>query len=325
MNIHVLPVAWSTHGDRLRAIREAVFINEQGVDRDLEWDGQDETAAHFIALDEAGRALGTGRLLEGGQIGRMAVLADQRGRGIGRRILDLAVEHAKNQGLTEVFLHAQADAVEFYGKAGFVTTGGTFMEAGIEHVSMTMQLPIPFEHDESTQHLEIVNPDEPLVQRGEAKIIQFDSEGDARASLCQVLEDARRTVDIQSPDLDHAMFGYSGAVDLLSQLARSGKPAHVRILIESSSRIVSRGHLLIELARRLPTKITILRIPQDLRQGRHAYVVVDEFGVWVQPDNTVYTGWANRNDPVEAMRLTGNFNYLYDRSLPDPELRRLEI
>ena len=108
-------------------------------------DGQDETAVHFIAIDEAGHALGTARLLETGQIGRMAVLANQRGRGIGRRLLDLAIEHAKTQGLGNVFLHAQTDAINFYRKAGFVTTGGTFMEAGIEHVSMTMPLPVPFE------------------------------------------------------------------------------------------------------------------------------------------------------------------------------------
>ena len=175
------------------------------------------------------------------------------------------------------------------------------------------------------QHLKIVNPDQPTVERGESEIIQFDSEGDARASLCRVLADARRTVDIQSPDLDHAMFGYSGSVELLSRFARTGKPARLRMLIESSSRIVSRGHPLIDLAQRLTSKITILRIPEDLRQGHHTYVVVDEYRVWVQPDNTVYAGWANCNDPVEAMRLTGNFNYLFDRSVPDPELRRLDI
>ena len=325
MNVHVLVVDWSTHGDRLREIREKVFIDEQGVERETEWDGQDATAVHFIALDEAGQALGTARLLADGQIGRMAVLAGERGRGIGRKLLDLAVEQAKQQGLTDVFLHAQADVTDFYRKAGFVVTGGTFMEAGIEHVPMRMQLPIPFQPDESTQHLDIINPDEPLVERADAKLIGFDSESDARDCLCQVLGDARRTVDIQSPYLDHAMFAYAPCIETLSAFARAGKPAQLRILIESSSRIVSRSHPLIDLARRLTSKVTILRIPEDLRQGQHSYVVADECGVWLQPDSTVYTGWANRNEPVEALRLTGNFNYLFERSTPDPELRRLDL
>ncbi len=75
MPVHAVKVDWSTHRDRLRAIRARVFIEEQGVPQDLEWDGLDESADHFIALNEAGVALGTARLLNTGQIGRMAVLA----------------------------------------------------------------------------------------------------------------------------------------------------------------------------------------------------------------------------------------------------------
>lgn len=325
MNVHVLAVDWASHGSRLRAVREKVFIEEQGVDREIEWDGLDETASHFIALDESGQAVGTARLLPDGQIGRMAVLRERRGQHIGRRLLDTAIEHAKEKALTRVFLHAQTDAVGFYQKAGFVTTGETFMEAGIEHVSMELQLPIPFESDETARQLEIVNPDEPVAPQSEGRIIPFDSEAGARDTLHEILHGARRTVDIHSPDLDHVLFAHAPCVNALSAFARLGGPARLRILIEDSSRIVARGHPLIALARRLSSKISALRIPEDLRQGRHTYVVADERGVWLQPDSTVYTGWANPNDPVEGMRLTDNFNYLFDRSVADPELRQLSL
>ena len=145
MPVHAVKVEWATHRDRLRAIRARVFIEEQGVPKDLEWDGLDESAEHFIALNEAGVALGTARLLSTGQIGRMAVLAEQRGRGIGRQLLETAVSHAVTLGMPRVFLHAQRHAEGFYRKSGFAPTGAETVEAGIEHVEMDMILPIPFE------------------------------------------------------------------------------------------------------------------------------------------------------------------------------------
>ena len=78
MDVHVLHVQWSEQSARLSELRERVFIDEQGVDRDIEWDGQDEQAEHFLALNEAGLAIGCARLLADGQIGRMAVLAFPR-------------------------------------------------------------------------------------------------------------------------------------------------------------------------------------------------------------------------------------------------------
>jgi len=95
MPVHAVRVEWSTHKEKLRAIRERVFIEEQRVPRDIEWDGLDEDASHFIALNEMGLALGTAQLLTNtGQIGRMAVLKEQRGRDIGRQLLKAAIDHA---------------------------------------------------------------------------------------------------------------------------------------------------------------------------------------------------------------------------------------
>ena len=136
MNVHVHEVSWESHHTELRAVRHAVFIEEQNVPRDLEWDGMDETSNHFIAETSDGNVIGTARLMPSGQIGRMAILIPYRGHGIGRRMLDMAIQSASRSGMKEVFLHAQSYALEFYLKAGFITDGIEFEEAGIPHRSM---------------------------------------------------------------------------------------------------------------------------------------------------------------------------------------------
>ena len=120
-------------------IRFAVFVEEQGVPREIELDEMDAACIHAIAyLDE--KAVGTGRLLPDGHIGRMAVLKKWRGHGIGSRILNALVEQARRRGGREVALSAQVHAVPFYRAHGFVEEGGEYLEAGIRHQAMRRPL-----------------------------------------------------------------------------------------------------------------------------------------------------------------------------------------
>jgi len=131
-------VSWSAEGDALSSVRHAVFVEEQEIDPDEEWDGEDPGSRHFLARDEGGRPIGTARLMPSGQIGRMAVLAEWRGHGVGARLLALAVEAARQGAMERIFLHAQAQVVEFYERAGFEAFGEPFFEAGIEHRMMAL-------------------------------------------------------------------------------------------------------------------------------------------------------------------------------------------
>lgn len=131
---------WAADAVDLLAVRLAVFVREQGVPPDLELDGQDAAARHLLARDRAGQPIGTARLLPGGQIGRMAVLADWRGRGIGGALLLRLLQTAERAGLSEVFLHAQTAAVDFYQRQGFTAEGEVFVEAGIPHRCMRRRL-----------------------------------------------------------------------------------------------------------------------------------------------------------------------------------------
>lgn len=135
---------WAALGAQAGAIRDAVFIQEQGIPAALEHDAADALAVHAVAYNRLGRPLGTGRLLRAGpgvaKIGRMAVLASVRGAGVGRPLLDALVDAARDRGDHEVLLHAQASAVGFYLRAGFSARGPAFEEAGIEHREMALSL-----------------------------------------------------------------------------------------------------------------------------------------------------------------------------------------
>lgn len=129
-------VPWSAAQALVAPVREAVFIREQGVPADLEWDDLDAAALHALAEDPSGRVIGTARLLPDGYIGRMAVLVPWRRRGVGSAMLVRLLVAAGDQGLRTVRLNAQTEAVAFYVRHGFEKRGGEFLDAGIPHVAM---------------------------------------------------------------------------------------------------------------------------------------------------------------------------------------------
>lgn len=128
--------AWPGDAGDLRLVREAVFVREQGVPVELEWDGLDETAVHALAVTGRGDPVGTGRLLPDGHIGRMAVLAAWRGRGVGGALLDALMDVARRRGDRLLILNAQTRATRFYARWGFRPEGPEFSEAGIPHRRM---------------------------------------------------------------------------------------------------------------------------------------------------------------------------------------------
>ncbi len=126
---------WTRDRSALRQVREKVFVEEQGVPLELEWDEFDAVSRHVLA-EADGEPVGTGRLLPDGYVGRMAVLAGWRGLGVGTQLLQRLLRLAEESGLREVVLHAQTHATPFYRAHGFVPDGVPFLEAGIEHQRM---------------------------------------------------------------------------------------------------------------------------------------------------------------------------------------------
>ena len=137
---HIVCTTWDRNSDQLGKIRRIVFVEEQGVPAEMEWDENDETAMHLLAMGPNQQPLGTARLLNTGQIGRIAVLKAHRNKGIARALLQKTVSLAIGNDYSSVFLHAQTPVIPFYESLGFKVSGRPFLEAEIEHYLMTKVL-----------------------------------------------------------------------------------------------------------------------------------------------------------------------------------------
>ncbi len=135
-NHTVITTTWKVDQQRLSKIRETVFIQEQSVPIEMEWDEWDAKAWHLLALDHNDQPLGTARICTNGQIGRMAVLQQYRRQGIGSALLKQAIKLAKAEQLNPIFIHAQTSVEAFYAHFDFTVTGKEFIEAGISHIEM---------------------------------------------------------------------------------------------------------------------------------------------------------------------------------------------
>lgn len=133
--IEVITADFNAHFSEIEHIRTSVFINEQKVPVELEWDEFDSEATHILAYYE-GSAVGTARLLNNGHIGRMAVLVGYRSRKIGQNMLKYLIQLAENKAVVLIKLSAQEHAVKFYQKYGFNVTSNVYMDAGIPHYDM---------------------------------------------------------------------------------------------------------------------------------------------------------------------------------------------
>ncbi len=135
---------WDTLGREAQALRTAVFVDEQQIPAELEWDAADANAVHAVAFNRFGLAVATGRWVDvddtTAKIGRMAVVQPLRGSGVGGAVLRALMQSARAQGKQQVLLHAQTSAVPFYLRAGFSSAGAPFEEAGIAHQAMVQRL-----------------------------------------------------------------------------------------------------------------------------------------------------------------------------------------
>lgn len=142
---------WANHKHQLKKIRDQVFIQEQNVPVELEWDGLDEEAVHVLAevsfndkkVHSKKLAIGTARIIINNKqayIGRMAVVSEWRGKGVGSEILSSCINACRKQRVEKIILNAQVYVTQFYQKAGFIISSDEFLDAGIAHKQMTLLL-----------------------------------------------------------------------------------------------------------------------------------------------------------------------------------------
>ncbi len=138
LNFSVTLTCWGSDRVKLSAVRRTVFIEEQSVPEELELDENDADCEHVLATLHDGTAIGAGRLMPDGRIGRMAVIRQYRGHGVGLAMLELLVQNAQERKLPNVHLHSQCSAIGFYEKLGFIADGDIFQDAGIDHRNMRL-------------------------------------------------------------------------------------------------------------------------------------------------------------------------------------------
>jgi len=134
-NLKIIIADWQKDKTSLQNIRRIVFIEEQGVPEDMEWDEYDTSSTHYLVTHNH-KTIATARLKPDGQIGRMAVLAEYRNQGIGSKLLQFVLKNAAQTNINKVYLHAQVEAIPFYEKQGFTSQSDIFYEANIPHREM---------------------------------------------------------------------------------------------------------------------------------------------------------------------------------------------
>ena len=135
-NFRVIYATWPTDKDVLYAVRHRVFVVEQQVPENEEWVGDDDQFTAVVAINQKHQPIGTGRISADGVIGRMAVLKEWRGKGVGAAILEKLIQFGRQSGQKQFTLSSQVHAIPFYESHGFVAEGPVYLDAGIKHRSM---------------------------------------------------------------------------------------------------------------------------------------------------------------------------------------------
>lgn len=292
-------VQYATDARLVHQVRDAVFVQEQQVPRALERDALDPLSHHVLVRDPAGTPIGTARLTPEHRIGRMAVLAAWRGRGVGDALLVVLLDEARRRQWPAVSLHAQVGAEAFYARHGFLPEGDRFIEAGIEHQAMRRVLAGPAG----------------IAHRVEAVAI-----------TTAVIAQARRSLVIYSRVLDPGLWDAPAVVDGLRRFATRQTGAQVHVLLQDAATPQRALAPLIGLGQRLPSVFAFREVhdPVDLPYTA-AFVANDHHGYYFRPLGHRFDGEAGLAHGGRARQLREEFSQIWERSRPVSEYRALGL
>lgn len=319
MNIpsfYLEPANYAVDFEAIHYLRNLVFVEEQQIPPDVEFDELDRQCHHVIARDAECRPIGTGRLSPEGKIGRMAVTQEWRRQRVGESLLHALIEKARNLGLTTVTANAQLTALGFYEKFGFIQEGETFMEAGIPHQAVRLMLeplnrpvrPLP-------------SPKEPSVEA-----LRLETVESALAATLRLITGARRQLCIYSHDLEYNLYGQNDIVEVLKQFALRNRNSTVQIIIQDPASLQSQTHPVLELAQKLPSYF-LIRTPMEAEDLQYlsAFVINDDDGYLFRLLGNRYEGHWSPNLPARNRQLREEFERVWQRSRPCTEFRALGL
>lgn len=299
-------IDYADGSDELLAVRETVFIIEQNVPVEEERDALDPQCRHVIARDEHGIPIGTGRLVppqdasaSPARIGRMAVLREWRGAGVGDAMLQSLLRQARELGWNDIVLNAQVSAQAFYARHGFAAFGQRFMEAGIEHQPMRRMLDRPRAVDD----------------RDAAVVV-----------AAELILAARRTLYVYSRELDPGLFDAPRVLDALRRFGTRGQGNEMRVLLQDAE-APQRAHApLLSLAQRLPSVILFREVDDPVdRAYPSAYLANDDGGYYFRGLGHRFDGEAETAAGGRARHLVEHFRPIWERARPCSEFRALGL
>lgn len=303
----ITPVDFASGEPELRKVRTTVFVDELDVPPELEADALDPDCLHVIARTDEGVPVGTGRLVPpmlahadgAARIGRLAVLSDWRGHGIGAALLEALLDLAKARGWQDVALSAQVTALDFYLRHAFIPFGDRFLEAGIEHQAMRRRL------------------------AGASAVEDREAAVETTTALIHA---SRRGLCIYSRDLDPGLFDAPEILEAMRRLGTARRQAEVRILLQDAAAPQRAQAPLLTLAQRLPSVFAFREIADPVdRAYPSAFVANDAGGFYFRTLGHRFDGEADLYAPGRARQLRGDFQRIWERSRPVTEYRALGI
>ena len=321
MDIRFRKYSWQLAPASVRDIRERVFIREQKVPPELEWDQTDEIADHYLAVLPDNTPAGVARLFstleETGHIGRMAILPEHRGRGIGEALLRHLIQESAGR-FSELRLSAQEHAIPFYQRSGFHVCSDVYDDAGIPHYDMRCLAP-------GLTAQALVSANHPMVLGVDTDSWLFESEDRLVALMDSVVGQAGQRIWLYDRLLSHDLYDRPRFRALISTLARRHRLSEVRLLIHDDKPLVKRRHRLVELMRRLPSRMELRLVNTDYPVADQPFALVDREGVVYRHDFDKPEGFAKFADGGRVKLLSEDFQRMWDAARPSVELRELPL
>ncbi|MBL1263311.1 GNAT family N-acetyltransferase [Methylomicrobium sp. RS1] len=319
MNIpdyRIEPADFQADSEDLRAVRNTVFVDEQHIPPEIEWDELDPHSVHLIARDSRHTPIGTGRLTPERKIGRMAVLSAWRGQGVGKSLMAALLSEAQKRDWPEVSLNAQVPVVGFYEQFGFVREGEIFIEAGIPHQAMRLKLQPATAAERRTVH----------SGRSSVPAVEFATLESAIAATLEIIAGARRSLGVFTPNLELPLYGHPDIAAALRQFAIRSRDGCARIIIQDTARLRGQPHPVLELAQKLPSSFQF-RTPSEPEDQQYAsaYLFNDREGYLFRLFGDRYAGVWSSSLSGRNRQLAEEFERCWQRSQPCTEFRLLSI
>lgn len=321
MKLRIRKYSWQLAPQAVKDIRQQVFIDEQQVPPALEWDDTDEIADHFLAVLPDNTPAGVARMYpsvtDTAHIGRMAILPAYRGKGIGEHLLRHMMAEAAPQ-YQDLYLSAQVQAIPFYEASGFHVCSSPYDDAGIPHVDMRCLAPAMVLSQLDTRP-------SPLVMGKDTESWLFETEAELIPLMDSLVNQATQRLWLYDQELEHDLYDRLRFREIVSALARRHRLSEIRLLVHDDKPLIKRRHQIIELMKRVPSKIELRLINEDYPFDDTPFMLIDRQGLLYRHEFGRPKGFGQFSSSRRVKLLEESYQRMWDAGTPSKEFRPVSI